>query len=253
MNLHLEKWMQLRNQLPVYPVSSIGDFSLARRVMPLGDRAQCYDPYQGLLFVAPNPVEYTATRLLERHIVWMSDTQLEVMGNARILEGVRGDVLTAGLGMGIFAYLAALQPAVVSVTVVEKSQEVVDLVGPVIAHPKLKVLRGDVHETFKMHKGLYDFVYLDIWANLQSPTLEYAKYKRLARPCLKAGGETHIWLEELTKRVLPLLPRKPVANSGMTNSPCLVCSKTLRHDFAGLCMDCADLFGVSDLFQKRRS
>ena len=30
--------------------------------------------------------------------------------------------------------------------------------------------------------------------------------------------------------------------------PCLGCGKTLRHDFYGYCMDCADEHGISDVF-----
>ena len=35
-------------------------------------------------------------------------------------------------------------------------------------------------------------------------------------------------------------------------NPCSKCGKPLRHDYDGLCMDCADELGVSELFEKSK-
>ena len=34
--------------------------------------------------------------------------------------------------------------------------------------------------------------------------------------------------------------------------PCLKCGKTLRYDFNGFCMDCADELGISEFFYKKK-
>lgn len=35
----------------------------------------------------------------------------------------------------------------------------------------------------------------------------------------------------------------------ITTTPCLRCGKTLRWDYDGLCMDCADELGISEMFK----
>lgn len=41
---------------------------------------------------------------------------------------------------------------------------------------------------------------------------------------------------------------KVVGEADMTKDPCLGCGKTVRQDYYGYCMDCADANGVSDLY-----
>lgn len=36
----------------------------------------------------------------------------------------------------------------------------------------------------------------------------------------------------------------------ITNSPCRKCGKTLRQDYDGFCMDCADELGISEIFER---
>jgi hypothetical protein len=41
---------------------------------------------------------------------------------------------------------------------------------------------------------------------------------------------------------------KVVGEVDMTKEPCLGCGKTVRADYSGYCMDCADLNGLSELY-----
>lgn len=34
------------------------------------------------------------------------------------------------------------------------------------------------------------------------------------------------------------------------DDPCAICKKPLRFDYAGICMDCADEAGVSEVFEQ---
>ncbi|MFQ6118357.1 MAG: hypothetical protein ACE5KE_00565 [Methanosarcinales archaeon] len=35
----------------------------------------------------------------------------------------------------------------------------------------------------------------------------------------------------------------------VVNEPCLRCGKRIRHDYNGLCMDCVDELGISEMFK----
>lgn len=35
----------------------------------------------------------------------------------------------------------------------------------------------------------------------------------------------------------------------MTNKPCKRCGKAPRNDYGGICMDCADALGISEIFK----
>lgn len=72
-----------------------------------------------------------------------------------------GNVLLGGLGVGELALLLANREYVSSVTIIEQSQEVIDLVEPYIKHDKIKVIRDDIL-TYVPDKE-YDYCYVDIW------------------------------------------------------------------------------------------
>ncbi len=39
----------------------------------------------------------------------------------------------------------------------------------------------------------------------------------------------------------------------IVNNPCKRCSKTIRYDYGGICLDCADELGISELFEKNNN
>ena len=45
---------------------------------------------------------------------------------------------------------------------------------------------------------------------------------------------------------------KKVGEADMTRDPCRECGKTVRQDYFGYCMNCADENGVSDLFPEKK-
>lgn len=131
--------------------------------------------------------------------IWMSDTWFERFTNYKVLQQARGDVLLAGLGIGMLAVALCAKPEVTSVTVLELQQGVIDLVEPHIRHPKLRVIRADAKSA--PFKGrLFDTIYLDIWAGINSdmwidmkPML--VEYRKLARK----GAFVSAWLKSYTQ------------------------------------------------------
>ena len=98
----------------------------------------------------------------------------------------------------------------------------------------------------------YDFIFIDIWSSMAEPIKEADALTQLARPCLKKNGRTWIWLQELIDRVKDQLPVVPRKSTGVSTDPCLICGKAPRYDYGGLCMDCADILRVSEIFEAKK-
>lgn len=97
----------------------------------------------------------------------MSDTDMEWRTNLPFLHAARGRVLIGGLGIGFILVPLLRKPEVESVTVVEKHQDVIDLVLPYVAQPTLTVKCGDIHVYRKQLNGdKFDSIYFDIWPGL---------------------------------------------------------------------------------------
>jgi hypothetical protein len=134
--------------------------------------------------------------------VMMSDTDMEKRSNTEFLHRAKGDVLVTGLGIGMILIPVLQKQGVTSVTVIEKYQDVVDLVLPAIlkAVPdaKLTVIVQDAL-TWKP-KDLpcthYDVVYHDIWPTITGDNVpEMTLLKRRYARRLAKGGWQGCWQE----------------------------------------------------------
>ena len=74
------------------------------------------------------PGEYT--QLHVDNVLMMSDTPAEAWEHEDAYKRATGHVLVNGLGLGMFVHAILKKPEVTQVTVVEKSQDVVDIVWP---------------------------------------------------------------------------------------------------------------------------
>ena len=102
----------------------------------------------------------------------MSDTSMEHRTNWGVVREARGNVLIAGLGLGMILHPILAKPEVLSVTVVEKYPDVITLIAPTVQHEKLTIIEGDIYE-WKPAKGTkYDVLYFDIWADQSTDDLE---------------------------------------------------------------------------------
>ncbi len=71
--------------------------------------------------------EYRFPTVMENGRIWMSVTPQEILTIAPAVKRAHGKVLTYGLGLGYFAYMAAIKPEVESVTVVECNLDIIHL------------------------------------------------------------------------------------------------------------------------------
>ena len=255
-----ERWIELRGLLPKYRASTRGLFRVIKDYLPPDFRAQGYDSTRGVLFQAQYTGPVSVVRLTEDGNCWMSNTQLELEAMVNPLDMAKGRVLTSGLGLGFFAFLAARKPEVESITVVEREQDVIDLVWPQIRYAKspfpltkLSVVHQSLEEFVTTTRESFDFIFLDIWQSTLGPLRSALKARKLVSSIVAPGGQCILWLQELIDRVLDKLPKEPTTQTSNPGpmEPCLVCSKTLRADYAGLCMDCSDSLRISELYLRR--
>ncbi len=119
--------------------------------------------------------EGTYARLRVGGTIMMTDTPMEQKTNQELLQRAHGRVLIAGLGLGMVLVPLLAKKEVTSILVVEKSADVLALVGPAFAkaidEERLFFLNDDIHELDLGDSLLFDTIYFDIWPELSTDDL----------------------------------------------------------------------------------
>lgn len=140
----------------------------------------------------------TYKKLCRNGTIVMSNTEMEIREHREMILQAHGHVLLNGLGLGVCLKAILAKTQVLSVTVIEKSPEVIALVGPSFKDPRLTIIQADAF-TWKPPKGAhYDVVWHDIWDNMCSDNLpEMTRLKRkYGRLCDWQG----CWAEGMIRR-----------------------------------------------------
>lgn len=136
----------------------------------------------------------------------MSDTQMEKTSNYEVVRRARGAVFIAGLGIGLILAPILANPAVTSVTVVEKYAEVIQLVEPALRKlpgaEKLTIINADILEWRPPKGQTWDTLYFDIWPNICMDNLEEMAtlHRRFARR-KNPGGWMDSWKKGELQRI----------------------------------------------------
>ncbi|MBQ3865898.1 MAG: hypothetical protein II776_03270, partial [Clostridia bacterium] len=136
----------------------------------------------------------------EGEVPWVSVCPSEIRSMGRDLAGARGRCLVLGLGLGYYPFRAAEKDEVRSVTVVERSGEIIDLFEAHIlpAFPrreKIRVVQANAFDFLaKTKAGEYDFCYADIWEGAEDGA---ACYKRIKPEEKRLSGTLFsYWIEK---------------------------------------------------------
>lgn len=129
-------------------------------------------------------------RLIIRGECYMTDAEFERETNAEFLEHASGDVLIAGLGIGLI--LDPVLEHCSSVTVVEKEPDVVALIGPHFT--KCNIICADIFEWEPPKGTKYHAIYFDIWPDIcGDDSDEAARLHKKFRKYLNKGGWMRSW------------------------------------------------------------
>ena len=183
----------------------------------LGDwelRREAYEAYRGVIaddmiicedFKEIPPLGFFTERfefpaVLEGGNEWMTLTPVDLDTSEYAIERARGKVVTFGLGLGYFAYMSARKPEVESVTVIEKSPDVIRLFNEYIlpqleCREKITVIMEDAFEYAEktMPKRGFDVAFVDTWRDASDGAPMYRKMKALEH--LSSGTEFIYWIE----------------------------------------------------------
>lgn len=181
---------------------------------------ETYAPYE--LFVASDPKIDFAGHIIpslgyfnepfsfpviyENGREWMSLKPNEIETMRRPLSRAKGNILVGGLGIGYFAYMCACAPSVTSVTVLERSPEVIKLIEdnilPLVSgREKIKIIEGDAVLFAREHLKEYDYSFMDLWHDPTDGIDLYLELKKLE--ALAPNTVTDYWIEDTLKLYLP--------------------------------------------------
>jgi hypothetical protein len=103
--------------------------------------------------------------------LYMSDTDMERNTNREFCAKANGDVMIAGLGIGLVLHnlrASVNSGKVKSITVIEKYQDVIDLVAPKYADMPIRFVCADVLSYEPNPTERYDTIYFDIWPTISA-------------------------------------------------------------------------------------
>lgn len=131
---------------------------------------------------------------------WMSVTPNEIETMQGAIQRAHGKVLTFGLGLGYFTFMASLKEDVSSVTVIERDEEIIQLFEKhlICQFPKkekVHIIKSDAFDYAEnqMKNGNFDYIYTDLW---HDPSDGVALYKRM-KSCERFSPQSEFayWIE----------------------------------------------------------
>ena len=151
--------------------------------------------------------DYRFPAVLENGREWMTLLPNETNTTKYAIDRSKGKVLTYGLGLGYFTYMASLKDDVESVCVVERSPDVIELfkqfILPQFKYPeKVNIVECDAFEFAEKHMkdGCYNTVFTDIWHDPSDGCELYLRMKKYEY--LLPDAEFIYWVENTLKLYL---------------------------------------------------
>ena len=143
--------------------------------------------------------EFEYLAVLENDNEWMLITPNEINTMQPIVDEVCGKVVTFGLGLGYFAYMASIKEDVESVTIIEKDEDVIKLFETYILpqfdyKEKIRIVKSDAFNFAANMEG-YDYAFVDLWHDVGDGVELYLKMKSLEKDNIKY----RYWIEESLK------------------------------------------------------
>jgi len=178
-------------------------------------RHHTYSPYEAFIYKdlisEPNHKEYPAIGFFDQEFQypsvmedgheWMSIKPSELETIQPAVDAVAGKVVTFGLGLGYFAYMASLKNSVSSLTVIERDPNVIALferyILPQFECPeKVKIISADALEYAEqqMPGNAFDYAFVDVWHDAADGLEMYLKMKK--KEVLSPRTKFLYWVEE---------------------------------------------------------
>lgn len=145
--------------------------------------------------------DFSYPAVFENGHEWMAIKPNETATIRFAVEAAHGRVVTFGLGLGYYPYLVHLKSNVESITIVERSKDVIELfktyILPQFAQPeKVRIVCSDAFEYAEkqMPYEKFDYAFVDTWRDVSDGLPMYLKMKKLEY--LNPHTEFSYWVEE---------------------------------------------------------
>jgi len=139
--------------------------------------------------------------VLENDHEWMAVKPNEIETMQPALDAIHGNVVTFGLGLGYFAYMASLKETVDHLCIVERDPQVIRLFTQHILpqfgnKAKIELVEADAFEyaEHQMAGKTYDFAFVDLWHDASDGVVLYLRMKALESRC--ASTRFLYWIED---------------------------------------------------------
>lgn len=175
-----------------------------------------YEPYEGFMYdelvIKPenNYQELTPfgfftepfpfLEVKQNGVTWMSLTPHEINTMKDAVDEAHGKVITFGLGLGYYVYMAAIKDNVSEVVCIEKDPKIIALfkrfILPQFPHKeKIHIIEDDAFRYARhMKDGEFDYVFVDIW-HLPTDGLDlYLNFKKIFKDYTK--NPINYWVEK---------------------------------------------------------
>lgn len=111
--------------------------------------------------------KFSFLALDEKDSTWMSVTPHEINTMKEPIKQAHGHVITLGLGLGYFAFMASNKEDVSKVTIIEMNERIIDIfqkqILPLFPHKeKIEIIHGDAY-SFLDSSFEGDFLFADLW------------------------------------------------------------------------------------------
>lgn len=177
-------------------------------------RQESYKPYRGIIAddmkIFPDMSEFATLGFFEEEFFfpavledgneWMTLTPVDLDTCQDAIKRARGKTVTFGLGLGYYAYMCSEKPEVETITVIEKSPDVIKLFNehilPQFSHPeKVIIVNEDAFEYAEktMPRKNFDFAFVDTWRDASDGLPMYERMKALEG--LSPSTEFSYWIE----------------------------------------------------------
>ncbi|HNW76149.1 MAG TPA: hypothetical protein PKJ28_04615 [Bacteroidales bacterium] len=159
-----------------------------------------YQPYEAFIYndilVGPDlkeiprvgffSEEFLFPAVLEHDHEWMAIKPNEIETMQPVLDVIEGRVVTFGLGLGYFAYMASLREKVQHITIIEQDDQVIQLfkqhILPQFQRPdKVEIICAEAFEYAgtQMPAQSFDYAFVDLWHDVSDGLEPYLRMKKL--------------------------------------------------------------------------
>lgn len=146
---------------------------------------------------------YVFPAVEQNHREWMAVKPSEIASMQPAVDTVSGRVLTFGLGLGYFAFMASMKDTVESVDIVERDAEAIGLFSRHILpqfpnSKKIRIIQKDAFDFMSEDMaGEHDFAFVDLWHDTSDGLELYLKSKKMENALRRKGIRTRFlyWVE----------------------------------------------------------